>query len=210
MNPGSHFMNTAMYDAREAMAPGGMYDRSGSRGGGNAPPHSMGPALSSRREEARPDRQMRHDPLTYIAPDRQGSMPPTNLPIPVGIFMNMAHVPPRFYNQHQQMLAAAQGSSKPAPPPASSAGRRLAGGKGGRSKDSQLSQGNSQDISQGGYSQGPLTQGGLQLSQGDLSQDSLMQGDLHSQLDGLLSQDSTYQGDRFASQHQYLSQFSQQ
>ena len=123
------------------------------------------------------------------------------------------------------MLAAAQGSSKPAPPPASSAGRRLAGGKGGRSKDSQLSQGNSQDISQGGYSQGPLTQGGLQLSQGggglslsqgmgglsqgDLSQDSLMQGDLHSQLDGLLSQDSTYQGDRFASQHQYLSQFSQ-
>ena len=90
--------------------------------------------------------------------------------------------------------------------------------------DSQLSQGNSQDISQG-YSQGPLTQGGLQLSQGgtglslsqgmgglsqgELSQDSLMQGDLHSQLDGLLSQDSTYQGDRFASQHQYLSQFSQ-
>lgn len=122
------------------------------------------------------------------------------------------------------MLAAAQGGTgKPAPPPASSAGRRLGGGK-GRKVDSQLSQGNSQDISQG-YSQGPLTQGGLQLSQGgtglslsqgmgglsqgELSQDSLMQGDLHSQLDGLLSQDSTYQGDRFASQHQYLSQFSQ-
>jgi len=166
---------------------------------------------------------MRHDPLTYIGPDRQGSMPPTNLPIPVGIFMNMAHVPPRFYNQHQQMLAAAQGN-KPTPPPSSSAGRRLGGGK-GRKADSQLSQGGSQDISQG-YSQGPLTQGGLQLSQGggglslsqgmgglsqgELSQDSLLQGDLHSQLDGLLSQDSTYQGDRFASQHQYLSQFSQQ
>jgi len=223
LNPGSHFMNTAMYDAREAMAPGGMYDRSSRGGSGsNVPPHSMAPALS-RREEARPDRQLRHDPLTYIGPDRQGSLPPTNLPIPVGIFMNMAHVPPRFYNQHQQMLAAAQGT-KPAPPPASSAGRRLGGGK-GRKVDSQLSQGNSQDISQG-YSQGPLTQGGLQLSQGgtglslsqgmgglsqgELSQDSLMQGDLHSQLDGLLSQDSTYQGDRFASQHQYLSQFSQQ
>ena len=27
MNPGSHFMNTAMFDAREAMAPGGVYDR---------------------------------------------------------------------------------------------------------------------------------------------------------------------------------------
>merc|ERR1719456_1707040 len=132
-----------MYDAREAMAPGGMYDRSGSRGGsGNAPPHSMGPALS-RREEGRPDRQMRHDPLTYIGPDRQGSMPPTNLPIPVGIFMNMAHVPPRFYNQHQQMLAAAAAASKtPGPPPATSAGAsRRVGSKGGRrGADSQLSQ----------------------------------------------------------------------
>ena len=105
------------------------------------------------------------------------------------------------------MLAAAQGT-KPAPPPATSAGRRLGGGK-GRKVDSQ-------DISQG-YSQGPLTQGGLQLSQGgtglslsqgmgglsqgELSQDSLMHCDLHSQLDGLLSQDSAYQGGRFASQH---------
>ena len=88
-----------------------------------------------------------------------------------------------------------------------------------------------------GYSQGPLlTQGlsqsglsqGLGLSQGDLSQDSvliqvlvkyfykteifsniLIQPDLHSQLDNLLSQDSTYQGDRYASQNQFLSQFSQ-
>merc|ERR1719341_1135852 len=170
-----------------------MYDRSSRGGGGSTiPPQSMAPALS-RREE--------------VGPDRQGSLPPTNLPIPVGIFMNMAHVPPRFYNQHQQMLAAAQGSGgKPAPPPASSAGRRLGAGK-GRKVDSQLSQGNSQDISQG-YSQGPLTQGGLQLSQGGTGL-SLSQGDLHSQLDGLLSQDSTYQGDRFASQHQYLSQFSQ-
>ena len=69
------------------------------------------------------------------------------------------------------------------------------------------------------------------MSQGDLmSQDSVMlQPDIHSQLDHLLSQDSTYQGDRlafkyfctctyyllyciifrFASQNQFLSQFSQ-
>jgi regulator of nonsense transcripts 1 len=38
----------------------------------------------------------RHDPLTYIGPDRQAVLPPTNLPVPVGIFMNMAHVPPRL------------------------------------------------------------------------------------------------------------------
>jgi regulator of nonsense transcripts 1 len=27
LNPGSHFMNTSTWDAREAMAPGGAYDR---------------------------------------------------------------------------------------------------------------------------------------------------------------------------------------
>jgi hypothetical protein len=29
LNPGSHFMNTATYDAREALAPGGMFERLG-------------------------------------------------------------------------------------------------------------------------------------------------------------------------------------
>lgn len=37
-NPGSHFMNTAMYDAREAMVPGSMYDRSGQLNGSAPPP----------------------------------------------------------------------------------------------------------------------------------------------------------------------------
>ena len=202
LNPGSHFMNTAMYDAREAMASIGAR----ARGGQSAP--------------VKPDRggHLRsHDPLTYIGPDRTSTGPPTNLPVPMNVFMNMAHVPPRFYNQHQQMLAAAA-SKTPAPPPAASsagASRRL-GSRGGRRPggDSQLSQ----DVSQG-YSQGPLTQGGMSqgglsqglgMSQGDMSQDSVMlQPDLHSQIDNLLSQDSTYQGDRFASQTQFLSQFSQ-
>merc|ERR1719342_836869 len=103
------------------------------------------------------------------------------------------------------------------PPPATSAGasRRIGSNGGRRGADSQLSQ----DVSQG-YSQGPLTQGGMSqsglsqglgMSQGDMSQDSVMlQPDLQmSQMDNLLSQDSTYQGDRFASQNQFLSQFSQ-
>ena len=160
----------------------------------------------------------RHDPLTYIGPDRQATATPSNLPIPVGIFMNMAHVPPRFYNQHQQMLVAAQGKSGSGPPQASSAGSSKRAARGRRGVDSQLSQGASQDTSQG-YSQGPLTQGlsqsglsqGLGLSQGEMSQDSvLIQPDIHSQLDHLLSQDSTYQGDRYSQAHsQFLSQFSQ-
>ena len=155
----------------------------------------------------------RHDPLTYIGPDRQATATPSNLPIPVGIFMNMAHVPPRFYNQHQQMLVAAQGKTGGPPAASSAASSKRLGGRSGRKGESQLSQGASQDTSQGpltqGLSQSGLSQG-LGLSQGDMSQDSvLMQPDIQSQLEHLLSQDSSYQGDRYASQNQFLSQFSQ-
>ena len=185
-------MNTAMYDAREALAKPPV-----------TPRHS-GPSerLTGSRgsvERGGGGGVARHDPLTYIGPDRQATgHTASNLAIPVGIFMNMAHVPPRFYNQHQQMLATSAAASK----------RLGRDGKVGQ-KSSQLSQ----DMSGGHYSQGPLTQGLSQsgLSQGDLSQDSVLitSSDLHSQLDNLLSQDSTYQGDRYASQNQFLSQFSQ-
>ena len=153
LNPDSHFMNTAMYDAREALGPSRAVTARPDR---SQPPPSL-----------RPDRgaggQLRqHDLLTYIGPDRQATGPPTNLPVPVGMFMNMAHVPPRFYNQHQQMLAAAS-SSKTAPPPASSVGARNRVSKSRRGGDSQLSQGDSSQP--GGYSQGPRTQGGG-MSQG--------------------------------------------
>ena len=156
---------------------------------------------------------MRHDPLTYIGPDRQNQAP-ANLPIPVGcvhfspyfhylvpftysrknapceislfltarIFMNMAHVPPRFYNQHQQLMADAANKTS-APPPSASSAKRVGltiykanilefnnvrkfwapyfdndpQVPGKRRGESQLSQGNSQGESQG-YSQGPFTQ----------------------------------------------------
>merc|ERR1719354_688607 len=81
--------------------------------------------------------------LASHGPDRHTAGPPTNLPVPMNVFMNMAHVPPRFYNQHQQMLAAAAAKSPAPPPSASSAGasRRLGGAKGrSRGGDSQLSQ----------------------------------------------------------------------
>ena len=51
-----------------------------------------------------------HDPISYISPERaQAAL--SNLPVPVGMFMNMAHVPPRFYNQHQQALQGNLSSS---------------------------------------------------------------------------------------------------
>ena len=104
LNPGSHFMKTAMYDARDAMT--SMSSSSGTQ----RPPDSRstpgefdrrlaGPAARLREPlpelPRQQERQLRHDPLTYIGPDRQNQAP-SNLPIPVGIFMNMAHVPPRF------------------------------------------------------------------------------------------------------------------
>ena len=87
-----------MYDTREAMAPGGSY--------GSANRGSNGPGTTQNFRDKDEGRGFRHDPLTYIGPDRSSSgQGYGNLPIPVGIFMNMAHVPPRFYNQHQQMIA---------------------------------------------------------------------------------------------------------
>ena len=119
----------------------------------------------------------------------------------------------QLFSGHPGTVVAAQGKAggAAAPPQASSAAASKRLGRDGKvgQKNSQLSQ----DMSGGHYSQGPLTQGLSQsgLSQGDLSQDSVLitSSDLHSQLDNLLSQDSTYQGDRYASQNQFLSQFSQ-
>lgn len=36
-----------------------------------------------------------------------------SLPVPLGMFMNMAHVPPRFYNQHQQAMQAREQQQTP-------------------------------------------------------------------------------------------------
>ncbi|XP_061400067.1 regulator of nonsense transcripts 1 homolog [Musca vetustissima] len=47
-----------------------------------------------------------HDSISYISTERaQAAM--NNMPVPVGMFMNMSNIPPRFYNQHQQAIQAA-------------------------------------------------------------------------------------------------------
>ncbi|CAG2054083.1 unnamed protein product [Timema podura] len=226
-NPGTHFMSTSIYDAREALVPGSVYDRTGhmNGGGGNLGHFYPRPIFCHMAEWVWTCMRDTHDPISYISPERaQASM--SNIPVPVGMFMNMAHVPPRFYNQHQQALqvkkvdlflvafmvtvdrynnilglfVARQNQRNRAPPRTKTKAGRMSG-KG------QLSQG--QDATQP-YSQGgPLTQGMSQsmsqpgfslsqpgLSQPELSQDSYMVGEFQSQMDGMLSQDSTYQGDR--------------
>jgi hypothetical protein len=42
-----------------------------------------------------------HDPMTAINFDERHQSSLSGLPIPVGMFMNMTHIPPRFYNQQQ-------------------------------------------------------------------------------------------------------------
>lgn len=199
-NPGTHFMSTTVYDAREAMVPGSIYDRTGNSNG----PHYI-PRPNAGQSNGLDMFGRTHDPISYISPERaQAAL--SNMPVPVGMFMNMAHVPPRFYNQHQQALQARQNQR----------GSRGVGSGRVRSKNSMnknklnaaLSQGNSQEVTQP-YSQGitqgmsqGMSQGGFSLSQAglsqaELSQDSYLVAEFQSQMDGLLSQDSTYQGDRY-------------
>jgi regulator of nonsense transcripts 1 len=48
----------------------------------------------------------RHDSLNVISyEDRSVAQSLSSLPIPVGMFMNMTHIPPRFYNQQQKAAA---------------------------------------------------------------------------------------------------------
>ncbi|XP_066596028.1 regulator of nonsense transcripts 1 [Prorops nasuta] len=211
-NPGSHFMSTSMYDAREALIPGSIYDRSGGQvnGAQNHNPYYQ-------RNVPLDIFSRTHDTISYISPERaQAAM--NNVPVPVGMFMNMAHVPPRFYNQHQQALQARQNQRNRRG--ATASGKNKSAPRLG--KLSQMEQ-NTQPYSQPGL---PLTQGTTQgmsqpgfslsqpgLSQAELSQDSFAVGEFQSQMDGLLSQDSTYQGDRSgfyqSGQSQAGGQFSQ-
>ncbi|XP_018916568.1 regulator of nonsense transcripts 1 [Bemisia tabaci] len=208
VNPGSHFMSTTVYDAREALIPGSVYDRSGNHPGQMFPRPTLDMFART------------HDPIGYISPERaQAAM--TNVPVPVGLLMNMAHIPPRFYNQQQQAMQTrdssrmngnlSQGRMNPV------AGNRARKPRNKLqsnmvSQNSQdlpqpYSQGMSQGMSQPGFS---LSQPGLSLSQPELSQDSYMVGEFQSQMDGLLSQDSTYQGDRSAFFNPPHPHFSQQ
>ncbi|KAI9589511.1 regulator of nonsense transcripts 1 homolog [Glossina fuscipes] len=65
-----------------------------------------GNAASSTNNQQGNHMQHRHDAISYISTERvQAAM--NNMPVPVGMFMNMSNIPPRFYNQHQQAIQAA-------------------------------------------------------------------------------------------------------
>lgn len=83
-----------------------------------------------------------HDSIGYISNDH-GAAALGNMPVPVGMFMNMSNLPPRFYNQHQQAIMAAKqnraihNQSSFAPPLAAiGGGLGAAGGVGAAGKKS--------------------------------------------------------------------------
>ncbi|KAL7299967.1 hypothetical protein TKK_0007283 [Trichogramma kaykai] len=208
-NPGSHFMVTTTYDAREAMIPGSVYDRSGTQMNGQVPNHFY-PRNLPMDPFAR-----NHDTISYISPERaQAAM--SNVPVPVGMFMNMTHVPPRFFNQHQQAVQARQSQTTKRRGNTRVNNSRLNAPNARTAKLSQTEQQTqllsqpgfaptqSTQVSQPGFS---LSQPGL--SQNELSQDSYSVGTFPSHPEGLFSQDSTYQGFFTSGQSQPSGQLSQ-
>ncbi|KAL7744743.1 hypothetical protein ACLKA6_007049 [Drosophila palustris] len=116
---GSNMMNPAAY--------GGGYGAGAGAGGNNN--YGAGNAAAS---GASWNTAHLHDSIGYISNDH-GAAALANMPVPVGMFMNMSNVPPRFYNQHQQTIMAAKqnramhNQSSFAPPVAGGAASGAAG-----------------------------------------------------------------------------------
>uniref|UniRef100_A0A673MYM9 Regulator of nonsense transcripts 1-like n=1 Tax=Sinocyclocheilus rhinocerous TaxID=307959 RepID=A0A673MYM9_9TELE len=189
INPGARFMSTAMYDAREAMIPGSVYDRSST---------------------GRPSNMyfQTHDQVGMIGtgPNPMGSM---NIPIPFNLVM--PPMPPPGYLGQVNGPAAGRGAPKGKTGGRGGRQRNRGTGNHGSGQANMPGSQASQDLVSQPFSQGPLTQGYITmsqpsqmsqpgLSQPELSQDSYLGDEFKSQMDVALSQDSTYQGER-AYQH---------
>ena len=187
INPGGHFMHTTTFDAREAMIPGSIYDRSGNSNNNNrfnGSLHLIAAAAAAAGSQnsgplpnvTHPPYFRAHDQISYISPERaQAGAALSNLPVPIGMFMNMIHIPPRFYNQHQQAMQSRQqgipeqrskgvtsgrlNRLNPNQPPRRSGTTKLENGS------CPSSQPASQEVGGTSFSQGPLTQNQLSMSQ---------------------------------------------
>ncbi|KAL1428244.1 hypothetical protein MTO96_002643 [Rhipicephalus appendiculatus] len=181
VNPGGHFMSTTVFDAREAMVPGSVYDRSSQLNGGPDWRSTGRGAWAPLKENFTETGFGRHhDPLAYIGPAERAAANP-GLPVPVGLrgeglLAQPRAPPPRRTARNQQQQ----------PPP----GRRVPSGS---QFNSQASQG---VLSQPGGS-GPLSQPGGVGALSQLSQESCFLGEeLRSQAEGMLSQDSRTEATR--------------
>ncbi|CAG0921359.1 unnamed protein product, partial [Notodromas monacha] len=212
LNPGTHFMSTSMYDAREAMVPGSVYDRSSH--------------LPSRMPFNRDDGFLRtHDALGALVmsqDDRALSSAFSGVPVPMGMFLNIGQgVGPRFYSgvglQRGAQPGGGGGGAGAGKGRKPGARGRNVGGKSAPStgrlngeKFFEASQERQQTQPMASQGMGSMSQG-MSQSFGVVSQD-LSQADFggvslgggtdgnfslgvgNMQVEGLLSQDSTYQG----------------
>jgi len=166
-NPGAHFMSTTTFDAKEVARSaanyqvptnalsywntiGGGYGNNGGNNGrgGQAGAVGGGGFRNNHIDHA----YMKHrDPINHIGisaeQHRGGAQSLNNLPIPIGMFMNMSNKPPRFYPQQQRQ-------QQQQPVGTGSKGRF----QGGRSNFSQESQSQQGGITQS--QQNPMTQMG--------------------------------------------------
>ncbi|XP_038597724.1 regulator of nonsense transcripts 1-like, partial [Tachyglossus aculeatus] len=187
INPGARFMTTTMYDAREAIIPGSVYDHSG-------PGRSSNMYFQT------------HDQVGMI---NSGPSHITALNIPIPFNLVMPPMPPPGYFGQTNGTALGRGPSK------GKSGRgvrpKTQFGIPGTSQSILSNSQSSQDVVSQPFSQGLMTQGYISmsqpsqmsqpgLSQPELSQDSYLGDEFKSQIDVALSQDSTYQGER-AYQH---------
>eukprot|EP00095_Tigriopus_kingsejongensis_P011513 maker-scaffold33_size549341-snap-gene-0.19 protein:Tk11513 transcript:maker-scaffold33_size549341-snap-gene-0.19-mRNA-1 annotation:"regulator of nonsense transcripts" len=188
-NPGTHFMNTTIFSAKEALAtpyhahlhPSG--GRAMSHHPNMAPPHGQLPP--QRNNFNRGSQFIAHDNMNAIQEDF--SKLQTSMPIPVGMFVNMSHIPPRFLPKTERPNHYRQGAGG-GNTQASMLSQDME-----RTQNNTLTQGNNLSL---GMS---LNDYGSEFSQGEMSQD--VGRGLRSTTDGFLSQDSMYQGPRYNSQN---------
>ena len=144
------------------MVPGSAYDRSGQMANNNGGMASYIPRAAANMGD--PYSRM-HDPIGYIAPERaQAVAALPAMPVPIGVFMNMTHVPPRFNNQPPPNKSNSRGrdhNSGRSGPPRSGKGK----GSGSSLLTQPISQ-STQDVASQSFSQSgmALTQGMSQVS----------------------------------------------
>ncbi|CAL8129215.1 unnamed protein product [Orchesella dallaii] len=170
VNPGAHFMQTNMYDARDAQ------QIQGPPGGAGGPHHFGGPPnqLNANVHGFIPPmpayynnmRQLYDPPseaefsriseeFSYI--NQQNLQFQNSFPVPMGMFLNMSHIPSRFFNQpdqeHQQGVGGGGGNfnshNNMGPP-----GRGPMGGGGGRMMPNQGGGGAGFNRNKGGNARG--------------------------------------------------------
>lgn len=131
VNPGAHFMQTNMYDARDAAQHHHHMGGGGPHMGGPPPPLGMGPPMAGGGPPMHPGNQLNSNMQGFMPPMpayynnmRQMYEPPSDsefariseefsyinqqnlqfqnsFPVPMGMFLNMSHIPSRFFNQQE-------------------------------------------------------------------------------------------------------------